>query len=317
MTEQLTKIIEKIDKPETTIFDPTIAVTQLVEGPQLSIADILRINRKALIVGINDYAPIGPGGPDLRGCVNDAKDVAHTLNCLRLVPATPLHMHILTDQRATRANIIKHLKWLIKGAKKGDRLIFTYSGHGSQTYDIEGEEPDSKDETICPHDYATAGMIKDDDLRDLFNNVPAGVNLDVVLDCCHAGTGTREIPGNPDPVARYIEPPLDVGYFLEANPMIPARGIMRHTEKELDITKMNHVLWAACRDYQYSYEGNLGGVIRGVFTYCFCRVLRRAGVTIQRGTLDGLVSADIKSLGYSQIPRLEATWQSILEPVFT
>ena len=81
-----------------------------------------------------------------------------------------------------------------------------------------------------------------------------------------------------------------------------SKGIMRHTEKELDITRMNHVLWAACRDYQYSYEANLGGSIRGVFTYSFCKVLARAYII---------------SLGYSQIPRLEATWQSILEPVFT
>ncbi|NLB07436.1 MAG: caspase family protein, partial [Desulfobulbaceae bacterium] len=28
---------------------------------------------KALLVGINDYAPVGPGGPDLRGCVNDVR----------------------------------------------------------------------------------------------------------------------------------------------------------------------------------------------------------------------------------------------------
>ena len=306
----------QIEKPEIMIAQPSIAITQ-PQPIDISLINLLRQKRRALIVGINDYHPVGPGGPDLRGCVNDAKDVANTLNCLRLVPATPLHMRILTDRNATRNNIINGLKWLIKGAKKGDRLIFTYSGHGSQVYDTSGDDPDGKDETICPHDYATAGMIKDDDLRDLFNNVPAGVNLDVVLDSCHAGTGTRELSENPEPVARYIEPPLDQAYFLEANPLIPTRGIMRHTTKEIDLTKMNHVLWAACRDYQYSYEANLGGTIRGVFTYSFCKVLRRAGVTIQRGTLEGLVAAYIVSLGYSQIPRLEATWQSILEPVFT
>jgi hypothetical protein len=305
------------EKPEIMIAQPSISITQ-TQPIDISIIDLLRKKRRALIVGINDYAPTGPGGPDLNGCVNDAKDHAHTLNALKLVPATPLHMKILTDKRATRANIINGLKWLIQGAKQGDRLIFTYSGHGSQVPDINGDgELDGKDETICPHDYATAGMIKDDDLRDLFNNVPAGVNLDVVLDSCHAGTGTKELTENPGPTVRYIEPPIDTGYFLEANPMIPTRGIMRHTEKEIDVTTMNHVLWAACRDYQTASEANIGGKIRGVFTYCFCRVLRRAGVTIQRGSLDGLVASDVASLGFSQIPRLEATWKSVLEPVFT
>jgi hypothetical protein len=31
--------------------------------------------KKALLVGINDYAPVGAGGPDLRGCVNDVRDM--------------------------------------------------------------------------------------------------------------------------------------------------------------------------------------------------------------------------------------------------
>ena len=163
------------------------------------------------------------------------------------------------------------------------------------------------------NDYATAGMIKDD-LRYLFNNVSAGVNLDVVLDSCHAGTGTKELT---EATPRYIEPPLDTNYFIEANPMIPSRGLMKHTEREIDLNKMTHVLWAACRDYQTASEAPISGNVRGIFTYCFCRALRRAGITVQRGTLEGLVAADIASLGYGQIPRLEATWQSVLEPVFT
>jgi hypothetical protein len=117
--------------------------------------------RKALLVGINDYSPHGPGGPDLNGCVNDVKDVAHTLNALGIVPVRPGSMRILTDTRATRKNIMEGLAWLIRGSKSGDVLVFHYSGHGSQLVDTEGEELDRKDETICPHDYATAGMIRD------------------------------------------------------------------------------------------------------------------------------------------------------------
>lgn len=35
--------------------------------------------KKALLVGINDYALSGPSSIDLNGCVNDVKDVANTL----------------------------------------------------------------------------------------------------------------------------------------------------------------------------------------------------------------------------------------------
>ena len=67
------------------------------------------------------------GGPDLRGCVNDAKDVAHTLNALGIVPATPKTMCILTDQRATRLAILDNLKWLVKQPCLESTIIFAMS----------------------------------------------------------------------------------------------------------------------------------------------------------------------------------------------
>lgn len=282
--------------------------------------------KKALLVGINDYSPVGAGGPDLKGCVNDVKDIAHTLNALGIVPAAPRTMRILTDRRATRSAILDGLKWLTTGAKKGDTLIFHYSGHGSQVADMSGEEIDRKDETICPHDYASAGMIKDDDFRAIFRGLAAGVNLDVILDSCHSGSGTREraaasaAPKEEQITYRYIEPPLDYGFFLDSDPTIPLKGILKPNEGEREVVLvagLNHVLWAGCRDYQTSAEASIGGVLRGIFSYTFCKVLRRAGTGITRKKLDALVSADIKRMGYSQVPQLEGTRGSITEKVFT
>ncbi|MFZ5570153.1 MAG: caspase family protein [Thermodesulfobacteriota bacterium] len=284
------------------------------------------MKKKALLVGINDYSPVGAGGPDLQGCVNDVKDIAHTLNALGIVPATPGTMRILTDRRATRAAILEGLKWLIKGAQKGDTLIFHYSGHGSQVADTGGDEIDAKDETICPHDYAAAGMIRDDDFRKIFGGLAAGVNLDVILDSCHSGTGTRELDtrsGAPEEqrvTCRYIEPPPDYGFFLDSDPTIPSRRILKPQpgERELVIVDgLNHVLWAGCRDYQTSAEAAIGGVHRGIFSYAFCKALRRAGIGVTRGKLDALVCADIRRMGYSQVPQLEGTKRSVAEKVFT
>lgn len=282
--------------------------------------------KKALLVGINDYAPIGAGGPDLHGCVNDVNDMAHTLNALGIVPAVPASMRILTDSRATRAAIIEGLKWLITGAKKGDTLIFHYSGHGSQVADVSGDEIDGRDETICPHDFASKGMIKDDDLRSIFATLPAGANLDVFLDSCHSGTGTRDLaalssaPSDQQVSYRYIEPPLDYGFFLDSDPRIPKRGILKPKSGEkgvVIVAGLNHVLWAGCRDNQTSAETVIGGVSRGVFTYCYCRALRGAGVAITRNRLDALVCADIRRMGFVQVPQLEGTPASMAERVFT
>lgn len=280
--------------------------------------------KKALLVGINDYAPVGPGGPDLGGCLNDVKNMAGTLDMLGIVPAKPGSMKIITNAAATKAAILNGLKWLVTGAKKCDVLIFHYSGHGSQIADVSGDEIDGKDETICPHDFATAGMIKDDDLSAIFKTLAPGVNLDVILDSCHSGTGTREldalaaVPEGQKVTYRYIEPPLDYGFFLDSNTKIRVRGLMKPEKKDVAIAPgLNHVLWAGCRDNQTSAEAMIGGIKQGVLTYSFCKTLRAAGTGITRQKLDALVRAQVKSMGYGQIPQLEGTPASIAEKVFT
>ena len=282
--------------------------------------------KKALLVGINDYAPVGSGGPDLRGCVNDVSDMANTLSVLGIIPATPRAMRILTNSRATRAAILAGLKWLVKGAKKGDVLVFYYSGHGSYVADVSGDELDGRDETLCPHDYASAGMIKDDDIRTLLAGLSPGATLDIIFDSCHSGSGTRAAldppPGEHLLVSRFIEPPIDYGFFLDAEPSLPVRRLLKPREsaatKELVLVPgLNHVLWAGCRDNQTSQETVIGGVYRGVFTYHFCKVLRGAGVGILRHRLDAQVSSNIHRAGYAQIPQLEGTRTSLAEKVFT
>lgn len=284
------------------------------------------MTKKALLVGINDYSPVGSGGPDLNGCVNDVKDMAHTLNALSIVPATPATMRILTDRRATRAAIIEGLQWLVTGAKRGDTLVFHYSGHGSQVADVSGDEIDGKDETICPHDFASKGMIKDDDLLAAFRGLAAGVNLDVILDSCHSGTGTRELeamamlPQEQQLTQRYIEPPLDCGFFIDSDPMIPTRGLLKARaggdRAPVIVPGINHVLWAGCRSNQTSAEASIGGVVRGIFTYNYCKALRRAGTAITRQRLDALVCADVRAMGYTQVPQLEGSAVSMAERVF-
>ena len=288
--------------------------------------------KKALLVGINDYAPVGPGGPDLRGCVNDVQDMANTLSVLGFIPASPANMRILTDGRATRAAIMDGLNWLVTGAKAGDTLLFHYSGHGSQVIDINGDEPDGKDETICPHDFATAGMILDDDLQKAFSTLPAGVNLDVILDACHSGSGTRElsalatIPEEQSVAYRFIEPPIDWGFFLDSTPSLPVRGILKRkkaTHKEagtrelVAAPELNHVLWAGCRDNQTSAEATINGQYRGLFTVNFCKILRSAGASITRKELQVQICRNIKTMGYAQVPQLEGAAATLAKKVFT
>jgi len=195
--------------------------------------------RKAFLVGINDYAPIGPSEHDLHGCVEDAKDMANTL-VIAGFPATSIRL--CTNSRATKKGIMDGLDWLIKGTEKGDSLVFYYSGHGSQVpnIDLSGDdvEIDRMDEILCPHDldFARQIYVKDDDLRAIFKKLSAGVNLEVILDSCHSGTATREIldplkPADGNGIinngvikrSRYIEPPIEYTFHK----MIPFRFFIR------------------------------------------------------------------------------------------
>lgn len=285
--------------------------------------------RKALIVGINLYLP--PAGPNLRGCVNDAQNVAYTLNTLGIVPAEPKSMRILTDARATKANILNQLEWLTKDTSKGDVLIYYHSSHGTQVADMEGDDIDQKDEALCPYDVArngviSDGVIKDDDLNKIFSKIPEGVTLDVIIDSCHSGNINRtlefctpEIEANTR-TPRYMEPMLDFDFFLRANPLIPKQKILRGREqkKEVAIAETNNVLWAACRDNQISNENIFEGKFQGAFTFCYCKLLRKyysEGIT--REKLDTLVGQALYNLGEPQIPQLEGIKEKLEKKVFT
>ena len=170
--------------------------------------------RKALLVGINDYK----GVSDLNGCVNDVLDMHFSLR--NLFNFQSREIRVLTDSRATKDNIIHRLEWLVKDAKSDDFLVFHFSGHGSQIRDRNGDEiEDHLDELICPYDMNWDGtFITDDELNNIFKGLSEGVSLEVFLDCCHSGTGLKEMGLAPPPelaaehptLNRYLPPPADI-----------------------------------------------------------------------------------------------------------
>ena len=152
---------------------------------------------KAVCVGINEFANL-PMASWLAGCVNDANDIAAAL---RKHGFTARNVTVLTDEGATKAAVMAALTSMVEGAKAGDRLVFTFSSHGTQVTDVNGDEKvDGMDEAFACHDLKSGGtdwdpdtLILDDELKDLFGRVPSGVLLEVLMDTCHSGTGLRRI----------------------------------------------------------------------------------------------------------------------------
>lgn len=265
--------------------------------------------RAALNVGINVFKNYPSA--TLQGCVNDANEMAAVLQkCLGFEPRD---ITVLKDSEATKTNIMGKLKDMADGARAGryNHLVFSLSSHGTQVPDLSGEEPDRADEAFCPHDLAQNAsgwdprhIIVDDELRDLFVQLPPNVLLEVYLDTCHSGDGLRGVDLLLDRRPRYLPPPT-VDAFLKVQSK-RYRGLSRailEASKEKGLP--HQILWAACRADQTSADAHIAGNWHGAFTYFFCKEMYACKNALSRAKVLAKVRADLAAGHYSQIPQLE------------
>ena len=216
----------------------------------------------ALLIGIDRYDPRGRV-PHLRGCVRDAQEMERLLQERFAVPGEQIQT--LVNEEAThdqikaafRTHLIGHAhRWAQEGrAEPPPAFLFHYSGHGSQAIDTTGHEPDGLDETLVAHDSRTPGIydIKDWELGQLLEELNAfSDNVTVVLDCCHSGSGTRDVAQSEAPLARRCPPDL--------RPQPPEKQRPSTLVSKRTVTTGNweiggrHVLLAGCRDHEESNE---------------------------------------------------------------
>lgn len=263
-------------------------------------------NRRALCVGINKYRNYP--GASLQGCVNDVSDMKDILKTY--LGFADSDIVVLTDAKATKAAIMKELKGMVDGAKKGKYsfLVYSHSGHGTQVPDAGGDEPDNADEAFCPHDLAEKGgnwdknyIITDDEYHDLFVQLPKNVLLEVFLDTCHSGTGLKAVDLLPDRKPRFLPPPSYRALMEVDNKY--NRGIA-DTFYEKGI--IHHILWAACRSDQTSADARIGNAWHGAFTYCFKKEIDACRNKLARKDMIKKVNACLAKGNYTQVAQLEA-----------
>ncbi|GBC59986.1 hypothetical protein DENIS_0928 [Desulfonema ishimotonii] len=265
--------------------------------------------RRALLVGINDYRGIG----DLKGCHNDISNMRDILKtCLGF---TNNDIRVVADARATKQAILYRLEYMVNIARPGDFMVFHFSGHGSQIRDRNGDElEDYMDELICPWDMNwDNGFILDDDLDAIFKRIPEGALLEVFLDACHSGTGTRSAnlgrPAEASPdhptVSRYLPPPIDISFRHEddEDALKKVRGF-RSVNRAGSRSTENHILWSGCRSDQTSADAYINGAYNGAFTYYFCKHMRETGGSISRANLLERIRKSLRYNGFSQVPQL-------------
>lgn len=93
------------------------------------------------------------------------------------------HIKLLTNEKATKRNILDALEWLDRKSGKGDVVLFAFMGHGTAVRDKDGDEGpfDRYDEAICPYDTRITkngvdpdSVITDDELREIFDDIERG-----------------------------------------------------------------------------------------------------------------------------------------------
>lgn len=243
--------------------------------------------KKALCVGINNY----PGaGNDLRGCVNDANAWKSLLR--DHFDFAENNINLIFDAEATKENILNGLRGLVDGSEAGDVLVFTNSSHGTYIADSSGDE--EYDEAVCAVDV----NILDDELREIFSQVPDGVYLTVILDNCHSGTGTRATPTDKK---RFMSP------AERGLPVIEKFENAKPRAGNFDESAMKEILLSGCKADEVSWDVQIGGNFHGAMTYCAIEVIKAANFQITYANLHTHLGELLETRGYEQTPQLEGS----------
>ncbi|HEX9971987.1 MAG TPA: caspase family protein [bacterium] len=261
------------------------------------------MSKRALCVGINKYPY---ENMDLKGCVNDATAWAELF--INHFDFPRIDVKLIFDSETTKKNIIIELKNLLAGAKAGDVLVFTNSSHGSYIKDTSGDER-IYDQVICPFDVED-NVIVDDELREMFVAIPAGVNFTVISDSCHSGTITRII--TPDyRRKRFLNP------SLRGEPELrdPLRAKPRRREKYPEET-MKEILIAGCKDNQFSYDAQMGSIFHGAMSFFALQEIRAANYNITYADLVKRVVKQLDKASFNQQPQLEGKRENKSKQIF-
>ena len=280
------------------------------------------MTNRALCVGINEFETL-PQSSWLNGCVNDADDIAATL---KKSGFTSRNITVLHDAEATKDAIMTALTAMVRKSKPGDELFFSYSSHGTQVPNLPGTEAagdneyDGLDEAFACWEIAvgTEGwdrgtVIVDDELRELFASAPDGVLVEVLLDTCHSGSGTRDLDDIQRDLLRgrrprYLPPPtaraLDRAREIRAaHPEVVERKALMSLVKSRGATA-KPVLFAACRPDQTASDAQFDDRPNGAFTYLFLKALKDKP-TSTRADLHKAVTAGLKAQEFTQRSTLE------------
>jgi hypothetical protein len=198
----------------------------------------------ALLVGINYENTNG----ELKGCINDVEKLKETLETKFQYHGQ--HITTLLESQCTRNNILNEFSQLLQKAKAGDKVFFSFSGHGYSYHDYSRDENDGKDELVITIDRK--GIFDDEFKRIIMQHLKKDVTLVAIFDNCHSGT--------------ILDLPYQ--YFKNDNES------MIHHNKQTE-THGTVICLSGCRDDQVSIDARFGEEYNGALSWTFVQLMKQ------------------------------------------
>lgn len=233
-------------------------------------------NKKALLIGCNytqtEYK--------LRGCINDVNNIKDRLET-KYGFEDIVVMTDKTNVKPYKKNIIEELEKLLNNNNPGDILFFSFSGHGTNMTDYNGDEIDGKDEMLVPLDM---DCISDDEIKTIIQtHLKKDVTLFALIDCCHSGSI------------------LDLRYQYTNN----------NSENTISTNIGNYetignvIMISGCMDKQTSADAYINDTFQGAMSWSFLQATKNLSQISWRDLINNMRNLLEKSK-YSQIPMLSS-----------
>jgi hypothetical protein len=281
-----------------------IALGLLLAAPVVSEA----ASSSALVIGINEYRAV----PSLDGATNDAQDIAAALSRNGVS-----RVLMLTNDEATKSNIVNAWNTLVADAQPGDTIFVTYAGHGAQLKELTtGDERDGLDEFWVLPGFDPKNLrdtwresVFDNELNQWFAEAgKKGVRVVLVSDSCHAGGMDRAVKGK----TRFVEfgnSRMLAELFAMVSGSAGSSTVMEQIPENR--TPENVTMLAATSEALPVPEVVIEGRSRGALSWSFARAIE--GMADRNG--DGVVTRiELEDYVLSTV-RMRS--ESLQNPVFT
>lgn len=232
--------------------------------------------QRALLVGVGKLDIPGNDLPSIE------LDLDRMHEMLNLMGFEDRQIHTLQDEAATSTAVIAEFNgWLKQGVQPADRVVFYFSGHGSNIPDLRGDQDEGVSQVLVTHDVkrvhdkggaSLAGVVPDYRISELLAAIPSR-NVLFIVNSCHSGTVTRSFTLNNHSLGSspvYVKS-YDYPGMPSPPPRVVSRGVSPSSHEQQWDPKANYVAITAAADNQEAI-GTMNG---GVFTLGLTEAVKR------------------------------------------